>query len=116
MTRLSRTTRPFRRTWSETEPVTAGMPGDGTRPLAGGALTMPPWFRPQGVAGGLVFAGMDPSDPSTYVRPWRPVAGMVARLNFDGAQVQGETEMGGLWGLPAWRDNLAGGRPRRRPR
>ena len=96
--------------------MTAGMPGDGTRPLAGGVVAMPEWFRPQSVPGGLVYAGMDPSDPSTYVRAWRPVPGMVARLNFDGAQVQGETEMGGLWGLPARRDSPVGGRPKRRPR
>lgn len=116
MTRLSRTTRPFRRTWSETSPVLAGMPGDGTRPLAGGTVAMPSWFKPQGVPGGLVYAGMDPSDPSTYVRPWRPVPGMVARFNFDGAQVQGETETGGVWGLPAWRQAVVAGRPPRRMR
>ena len=116
MTRLSRTTRPFRRTWSETHPVTGGQPGDGTRPLAGGTVQMPPWFRPTGAPGGLVFAGMDPSDPSTYVRPWRPVPGMIARLNFDGVQTQGETEMGGVWGLPARRQAIVAGRPPRRMR
>jgi len=34
----------------------------------------------------LPFYGMDPSDPVTYVRPYNPVPGMVARLNFDGAR------------------------------
>jgi hypothetical protein len=29
---------------------------------------------------------MDPSDPATYVRPYRPARGMIAWLNFDGAR------------------------------
>jgi hypothetical protein len=64
--------------------------------------------------GAQPFKGMDPSDPTTYVRPWRPAPGMVAYLNFDGAARQGETEMGGLWGLPAYREAKAGGRPKRK--
>lgn len=31
------------------------------------------------------YQGMDPSDPNTYVRPYRPARGMIAWLNFDGA-------------------------------
>ena len=89
------------------------MPG----PARGGAWPgMVPWAKPVAAAPGVVFAGMDPSDPSTYVRRWNPAPGMVDRLNFDGSQVQGETEMGGTWGLPAWRERLVGGRPPRRRR
>lgn len=40
---------------------------------------------------GPVFKGMDPSDPSTYVRAWNPQPGMIAQLNYDGAQMQGRT-------------------------
>jgi hypothetical protein len=35
--------------------------------------------------GGLSYNGMDPSDPTTYVRQYNPQPGMIARLNFDGA-------------------------------
>jgi hypothetical protein len=31
------------------------------------------------------YQGMDPSVPLTYVRPYRPAAGMIAYLNYDGA-------------------------------
>ena len=109
-------TRPFRRTWSETHPLVTVSDEHPVRPGNGMAPLMAPWFRPQEAGSGLVFAGMDPSDPSTYVRTWNPQPGMVGRLNFDGAQVQGETEMGAVWGLPAWRDRLASTRPARRPR
>jgi hypothetical protein len=37
------------------------------------------------------FKGMDPSNPATYVRPWNPAPGMIGYLNFDGAQMQGNT-------------------------
>jgi hypothetical protein len=32
------------------------------------------------------YMGMDPSDPATYTRPYRPARGMIGWLNFDGAQ------------------------------
>ena len=71
--------------------------GCGThRPLPGGApaVTGP---LPVAVPGtDTPFAGMDPSNPLTYVRPWRPVAGMIAYLNFDGAQAQAAQPTGGL--------------------
>jgi hypothetical protein len=87
------------------------------RPLPGGVVAMPAWFRPVASAdGSQPFNGMDPSDPSTYTRPWNPQPGMIAYLNFDGAQVQGNTEMGGLWGAPARADSPVGKRPARRPR
>lgn len=68
-----------------------------------------------GMAGGT-FNGMDPSDPRTHVRPWNPQPGMIGRLNWDGAQTQGNTDMGGTWGNPASWSMPAGGRPNRRPR
>jgi hypothetical protein len=116
MSRQLSTTRPFRRGWSADHNRMAVTADAGQRPGCGGALVMAPFVKPTGVGAGIVFAGMDPSDPSTYIRPWRPQPGMVARLNFDGAQVQDNTETGGLWGAPAWADMPAGGRPARRPR
>jgi len=62
---------------------------------------------------GPAFKGMDPSDPSTYVRAWNPAPGMIGYLNWDGSQAQGSTEMGGLWGLPARFDAQAASRPAR---
>jgi hypothetical protein len=51
---------------------------------------MAPLYGPAGLVGPAgstdhPFCGMDPSDPVTYVRPYRPAAGMIALLNFDGA-------------------------------
>lgn len=66
--------------------------------------------------GGRPFAGMDPSDPSTFVRPWNPQPGMIAYLNFDGAAEQGKTPTGGTWKNTARERTLVGARPRRRPR
>ena len=40
---------------------------------------------------GPAYKGMDPSDPATYVRNWAPCEGMIAFLNFDGAQLQSRT-------------------------
>ena len=70
----------------------------------------------QSVPGAMPYSGMDPSDPSTYIRPWNPQAGMIGRLNYDGAQVQGNSDMGGLWSNPASWNAKAGRRPKRRPR
>jgi hypothetical protein len=33
----------------------------------------------------LPYQGMDPSDPNTWVRPYRPRPGMISFLNLDGA-------------------------------
>ncbi len=60
--------------------------------------------------------GMDPSDPLTHVRPWRPVPGMIALLNFDGAQAQGQTAMGGTWRNPPSQMRAVAARPKRRIR
>lgn len=84
------------------------------RPGPGGAphVTMP---LPMAISGtDIPFAGMDPSNPLTYVRPWNPAPGMIAYLNVDGAQAQAMTETGGLQGAPASMTTLAGGRPSRR--
>ena len=47
------------------------------------------------------YAGMDPSDPVTYTRPYRPAPGMIAWLNFDGAKPNVTQTTGGpprVWG------------------
>lgn len=111
---LSSTTRPFRRTWGTTHADLAGTAGDNARPCSGGALTLAP--LPVVGAGNRPFAGMDPSDPATYVRPWNPQPGMIAYLNFDGAAAQGETSMGGTWMGPGRRRAQVAARPRKRPR
>lgn len=82
--------RHFQRRWSETHHPVAITSAAG-RPCAGGTVVMSP--LPVGVAG-QTFNGMDPSDPSTYVRPWNPQPGMIAYLNFDGAARQGRTPTG----------------------
>lgn len=70
--------------------ITAGFPG---RPVTVCSVP-PPWFAAN--MSGPTYNGMDPSDPATYMRPWNPQPGMVARLNFDGAARQAETPTGGL--------------------
>jgi hypothetical protein len=59
-------------------PASAGSAQPGLAPLS--------WTQ-----AGPGYKGMDPSDPLTYVRPWNPQPGMIAVLNFDGAQLQGRT-------------------------
>ena len=84
--------RPMARSWSTWHPTGWVVPW-GARPGTGGALTMSaltgsnPAAGPVGPIPGTdkPFMGMDPSDPTTYVRPYQPAAGMVARLNYDGA-------------------------------
>ena len=93
-----------------------GSGASGVRPAGGGAarVTVP---LPAAVGGtDMPFAGMDPSNPLTYVRPWNPQPGMVARLNFDGAQAQAYTDTAGVQGNPASWLTRAGARPARRPR
>ncbi len=69
--------------------VTPGFPGrpcnSYSAPFTGQASTM----------SGPQFKGMDPSDPATYVRVWAPQPGMIAYLNFDGANMQDRTPTGG---------------------
>ena len=97
MTRHLASTRSFPHAYSQSHPyvtVADAFPG---RPCQGGALVMAP--LPVGV-NGQPFMGMDPSAPVTWVRPWNPQPGMIARLNFDGAKHQGDTPMGGTWRNP----------------
>lgn len=112
MSRQLSTTRPFRWNTHKHHQVVA-ITGGGGRPCTGGALVMAP--LPVGVHG-QPFMGMDPSDPLTYVRPWRPVPGMIARLNFDGAAAQGNTPMGGTWRNPPAQMRTVAARPKRRAR
>jgi hypothetical protein len=108
----SLTTRSLVRRWPDDHPIAWITPA--SRPIGGGALTMTP--LPVGLPNGQPYAGMDPSNPATYVRPWRPAPGMIGYLNFDGAARQDETPMGGVWGAPARVRARAGARPRKRPR
>jgi hypothetical protein len=75
--------------YGRNHPVT-GRPGSGGAPVVTGPLpvTIPGTDTP--------FAGMDPSNPATWTRPWNPQPGMIARLNFDGAQAQAAQPSGGL--------------------
>ena len=56
-------------------------------------MALAPLYGPTGLVGPVgstdhPYVGMDPSDPITWVRPYRPRPGMVALLNFDGAKPQ----------------------------
>ena len=109
-------TRPMWRTWPLRHPTPDMMQGDGSRPIPG-EWQLVVWPLPQIAGRSWVFSGMDPSSPATYVRPWNPKPGMIGYLNFDGAQVQDRTDMGGVWSLPTDETNRnAGRRPRKLPR
>jgi hypothetical protein len=110
---ITRYRRPFTRGYHHYHQLVS-ISGWGGRPTRGGVVTVVP--LPVGLPGGQPFMGMDPSDPLTHVRRWNPQPGMVARLNFDGAQAQGETAMGGTWRNPPSQMRRAAARPRRRPR
>jgi len=113
MTRHLASTRAFPVAYSQDHPaVTVCDSFPGGRPLPGGALVLYP--LPVG-ADGQPFLGMDPSAPVTWVRPYNPQPGMVARLNFDGAKYQADTPMGGTWRNPM-RDRADVRKPRRRRR
>lgn len=85
-------------------------------PHPGGGAPMITAPLPNAVPGQLPYTGLDPSDSTTWVRPYNPQPGMIAYLNFNGASMQGNTDMGGVWSQPADRNALVGARPRRRPR
>lgn len=58
--------------------------------LRGQGPVMAALYGPAGLVGPVgatdhPYCGMDPSDPVTWVRPYNPQPGMVARFNFDGA-------------------------------
>jgi hypothetical protein len=84
--------RPLRRTWPIGHAAPWIVPTSGLRQILGGGLTMAPLGcgGPAGPVGPFPgtdrgYQGMDPSDPATYVRPYRPQPGMIAYLNYDGA-------------------------------
>jgi hypothetical protein len=106
-------TRPLRRGYGTRHPYVTGYDSFRGRPVTGPQPVMAP--LPAAV-NGRKFLGMDPSDPLTYVRPWNPRPGMIARLNFDGAAAQGRTAMGGTWRNPPSQMRKVAGRPKRRPR
>jgi hypothetical protein len=110
MTRHVASTRDFPMTYSQAHPYVEVSPAFRGRPCEARMPVMAP--LPVAGAGGQPYMGMDPSAPVTWVRPWNPQPGMVARLNFDGAKRQGDTPMGGTWRNPM-RDR-ADVRPRRR--
>lgn len=50
--------------------------------LAGGAVQLNAGGPPNNTGGtGYGFLGLDPSDPSTWIRPFNPAPGMIAYLN-----------------------------------
>lgn len=55
--------------------------------IRGGAVRLVELGQPAGpvssATGDLTYNGMDPSDPTTYVRPYSPRPGMIDYLNFD---------------------------------
>lgn len=86
-----RITRPFHRSWGTHHPLIHVT--EGGQLLRCGTVALASWDANDA---GPTYKGMDPSDPLTYVREWRPQPGMIAYLNFDGASMQGRTPAGGL--------------------
>lgn len=81
-------TRPVRRRHPRWHPQVCVTGGGGLRRGGSPVLAL---NGPAGLVGPVgstdhPYAGMDPSDPTTWTRPYRPAAGMIAMLNFDGAQ------------------------------
>jgi hypothetical protein len=66
------------------------------RPGTGGSLRISAPLPVEIPGTGMPYAGMDPSNPLTYVRPWNPQPGMISQLNYDGAQAQSRQPTGGL--------------------
>jgi hypothetical protein len=97
MTQHAPQVRRFPMTYAQDHPFVTVSDTFRGHPCSGGALVMFP--MPAGL-NGQPYLGMDPSAPATYVRPWNPQPGMIARLNFDGAQHQGHAQMGGTWRNP----------------
>jgi hypothetical protein len=65
-------------------------PASETQPRPGVAryaqIALNPAVMTSGLAGFRPYVGMDPSDPSTWQRPFNPQPGMFARLHQDHAQ------------------------------
>lgn len=84
-----RITRPITRGYGHRHPhVCLTDTGELTR---GGTVGLAPMAATDA---GPAYKGMDPSDPSTWVRPWNPQPGMISRLNYDGAALQSRTPTG----------------------
>ena len=73
--------------------------------LRGGSVALVQLGQPAGVVSQPCsdhpYQGMDPSDPLTFVRPYNPQPGMIAYLNFDGANPNVTQTTGGpprRWG------------------
>jgi hypothetical protein len=73
--------------------------------LRGGAVALVQLGAPAGVVSqpgsDHPYQGMDPSDPTTYVRRYNPAPGMIGYLNFDGANPNVTQTTGGpprKWG------------------
>jgi len=90
---MLRIRRPMTRHWPLAHPVPWVVPASGLRGILGGHVQVSAAIAGGGPAGPVGpipgtdkgYLGMDPSDPKTWVRPYRPVPGMIARLNQDGA-------------------------------
>ena len=78
MTRHVASTRDFPMTYSQSHPYVEVSPAFRGRPCEARMPVMAP--LPVAGAGGQPYMGMDPSAPVTWVRPWNPQPGMVARL------------------------------------
>src|SRR5215831_10214047 len=89
-----RITRPMPRTWGAYEPVPFVSDGAATRPVGMGMVALAPL---DATVSGPLYQGMDPSNPSTWVRQWNPQPGMIGYLNFDGAALQARTPTGGVF-------------------
>ena len=101
--------RPMPRTWSHFHPF-AWVWGHGDL-MRGGQVHLggPAGPVSRGDGSDIGYNGMDPSDPGTWVRPYNPVGGMVALLNFDPFLGEGG-ERTGPRDLKYWQ---APGRPKR---
>jgi hypothetical protein len=59
--------------------------------LRKGTVPLVTMYGPAGIVGPVgatdhPYMGMDPSDPTTWTRPYNPQPGMIGQLNFDGAK------------------------------
>lgn len=75
--------RSFPRRYPHFEQAATGSPVPAQLPRGALVLGGPAGPVSRGKGSDLTYNGMDPSDRSTWVRPYRPVAGMIAYLNFD---------------------------------
>jgi hypothetical protein len=80
-------TRPLRRTYHPWHQHAHGSP---LGLLRGGVTQFSRGSGPAGPVGPVgstdrPYVGMDPTDRSTWVRPWNPAPGMIGWLNYDGA-------------------------------